>query len=102
MPKLTKRFVDSLKSQPAGQEAFYWDDDLPRFGLRRTVSGTLTWVVQYRADRQTRRMALGAVGVLTPDEARKEAIKRLAEVAKGGDPSTERRLKSHDMTVSDL
>lgn len=100
MPKLTKRYVDSLT--PSGKDKFYWDDDLPRFGLRQKPSGALTWVVQYRIGKHTRRMALGAVGVLTPDEARKEAIKRLAEVAKGGDPSTERRLKSHDMTVADL
>jgi integrase len=102
MPRLTKRFADSIKR--TGKEAFYWDDDLPGFGLRQKPSGALTWVIQYRerGHSQTRRMALGRVGVLTPDEARTEAKQKLAQVAKGGDPSTERRQKGLDMTIADL
>jgi integrase len=102
MPKLTKRFVDSIK--PGGKEAFYWDDDMPGFGLRQKPSGALTWVVQYRERGQghTRRMALSRVGILTPDEARTEAKAALAAVAKGKDPSAERRQKAKDITVAAL
>jgi hypothetical protein len=32
MPKLTKRVVDKVSAN--GPEAFYWDDELPGFGLR--------------------------------------------------------------------
>jgi hypothetical protein len=102
MPKLTKRFVDAIR--PTGKEAFYWDDDMPGFGLRQKPTGALTWVVQYRekGHGQTRRMALGRVGILTPAEARTEARGALAAVSKGRDPSSERRQHRKDITVSAL
>src|SRR5690606_29059321 len=54
--------------------------------------GAATYVVQYRtAGARQRRMALGRVGVLTPDEARGLARQALAAVAAGRDPAAERR-----------
>ena len=54
------------------------------FGIRVFPSGRKTYLVQYRAQGRTRRRAIGQLGVLTADEARKEARKLLGEVAKGG------------------
>ena len=80
LPKLTKRFVDALK--PVTRDTLYRDDDLTGFALRAKPSGARTWVVQYRNSAgRTRKLALGRVGVLTPDEARQRARKALGRVA---------------------
>lgn len=101
MPKLTKRFVDALK--PVERDTLYRDDDLAGFALRAKPSGVATWVVQYRNSAgRTRKLALGRVGVLTPDEARQRARKALGKVADGQDPSASRNAARGAMTVAAL
>ncbi len=101
MPKLTKRFVDALK--PVKRDTLYRDEDLSGFALRAKPSGARTWVVQYRNSAgRTRKLALGRVGVLTPDEARQHARKALGRVAAGEDPSATRNAARGAMTVADL
>jgi integrase len=101
VPKLTKRFVDALK--PVTRDILYRDSDLVGFGLRAKPSGVQTWVVQYRnSGGRTRKLALGRVGVLTPDEARQQARKALGRVAHGEDPSAIRQATRGAITVADL
>lgn len=101
MPKLTKRFVDALK--PVSRDTLFRDTDLVGFGLRVKPSGVATWIVQYRnAAGRTRKLALGKIGVLTPEEARRRARKHLGEVADGGDPSAVRNAARGAMSVSAL
>ena len=101
MPKLNKRFVDALK--PLTRDTLYRDSDLSGFALRVKPSGTTTWVVQYRNSAgRTRKLALGRVGVLTPDEARQRARKALGRVADGADPSATRNAARGAMTVTSL
>lgn len=101
MPKLTKRYVDTVPKPE--KDTVHWDDELPRFGLRVKPSGARTFVVQYRNSAgRTRKLALGRVGVLTPDEARLRARKALLSVADGGDPSAARHDRRKDLTVGEL
>lgn len=101
MPKLNKRFVDALKA--VTRDTLYRDRDLSGFALRVKPSGTATWVVQYRnAAGSTRKLALGRVGVLTPDEARQRARKALGRVADGAAPSATRNAARGAMTVASL
>lgn len=100
VPKITKKSVDAAK--PKDNEYFIWDDDLAGFGLRVFPSGKKSYVVQYRQHRRTRRIAIGAHGVFTPDEARKEAKGVLGEVARGGDPAEVKARARADMSVTDL
>jgi integrase len=101
LPKLTKRFVDAVK--PVKRDTLYRDDDLSGFALRAKPSGARTWVVQYRNSAgRTRKLALGRVGVLTPEEARQQARKALGRVAAGEDPSATRNAARGAMTVADL
>lgn len=79
--KLTKRSIDSLPLPEAGQ-ALYWDDELPGYGLRVT-KGAKTFIVQRRVAGKTVRVTLGKYGPLTPDQARKLAVKNLSELVQG-------------------
>lgn len=100
MPKLTKRTVDAAPIKE--RDYVLWDEALPRFGLRVRSSGTKTYVVQYRAKGRTRHVTVGRRGVLTPDQARRAALKLLAEVERGGDPSRERAAARRASTVAEL
>lgn len=88
--KLSKRVVDALES--VERRVIYYDAALKGFGLSVSPSGVKSWCVEYRpgaGGRRTpkRRMVLGSVGTLTPDQARLAARKILSAVALGGDPA---------------
>jgi hypothetical protein len=73
--RIGKRYVDNL--QTTGKEYFAWDGDLPGFGVRVRASGAKAYVFQYRAgagrSAPSRRVTIGSVGSLTPEQARKIA-----------------------------
>jgi integrase len=87
--KLTADFVKKAKAAPGLDRTIWWDEVLPGFGLMVTPSGHRSWVVQYRAQRKSRRLTINSV--LSLDDARKQAKSILGQVAKGGDPALERR-----------
>jgi integrase len=102
MAKLTKRIVDKADPVP-GCDAFVWDSELRGFGLRVKPTGVKSYLVQYRnADGRTRRLVLGKHGVLTPEQARRLAVQKLAAAAKGEDPSAERHAARAGMTVAEV
>jgi integrase len=101
MAKLTKRTVDSVQS--TGGDCFLWDGELPGFGLRAKASGAKSFVIQYRnANGRSRRLTVGRYGVLTVEEARKQARIALAEVSKGSDPAENRKLERGAVTIEAL
>ncbi len=89
--KLTKRSIDSLPLLETGQ-TLYWDDDLPGYGLRVT-KGAKAFVVQRRVAGKTVRVTLGKYGQLTPDQARKLAVKNLAELVQGVNVNAEKEAE---------
>ncbi len=100
MPRLTKRVVET--AEPRAADYFIWCDDLPGFGARVYPSGKRGHLVQYRADGRSRRVRLGLHGHLTCDEARKEAMALLGQVAKGENPAEERATRRKAMTEREL
>ncbi len=91
MAKITKRAVDALQPDKRG-DVFTWDSELRGFGVRVKPSGVKSFLIQYRnVEGRTRRLVLGQYGALTPENARELAREKLAGVAKGEDPSAERR-----------
>lgn len=87
--KLTKTIVDAIPHPESGQ-CLYWDSELRGFGVRVTP-GSKVYIVQKRVKGKTKRVKLGEHGVLTPDEARKEAIRHIAEMNKGEDPNQRKK-----------
>jgi len=102
MTRLSKRSVDAVQV-PAKGEVFVWDSELRGFGVRVKAGGLKTYLIQYRsADGRSRRHALGRHGVLTAEQARALALQKLAAVAQGSDPASERKAARAAMTVADL
>jgi integrase len=104
--RLDAKTIARLALPEGKTDAIFFDDDLAGFGLRLRASGEhlhRTWVAQYRVHGRTRRLKIGAVEKVSPDEARKAARKALAKVELGGDPQAERaekRLKASHSLIS--
>ena len=103
-PQITKRLVDGLKARPV--EYFVWDGSLPGFGVRVQVTGSVSYVVKYRAgsgrSAPTRRLTLAKAGTITPDEARTLAKKTLGSVAHGADPAAQRAAEKRASTLAEV
>jgi hypothetical protein len=86
--RITKRVVDGLKGRDS--EYFCWDPELVGFGVRVQPSGAKSYIVKYRVGTgrtaPTRRITIGAVGKLTPDQARTLAKKLLQACAAAREP----------------
>jgi integrase len=104
--KLTKRTVDAIRPDSSGGDTFVWDTGdgaIKGFGVRMKPSGVASFLVQYRTQQgRTRRLVLGRVGVLTPEQARTLATDRLKQVSEGGDPSADRHRLRDALTMSEL
>src|ERR1035437_8906010 len=100
--KLTKRSIATVNPDTA-PDIYVWDDDLAGFGLVLKPSGVNSFILQYRNRHGiSRRLTLGKVGVLTAEEARTRARKRLNEVTDGFDPAGDRAANRQAMKVSEL
>jgi integrase len=98
--KLTVRTMATISANPA-RDVYVWDDSLAGFGLRVKPSGVASFMLQFRnAEGVSRRITLGKAGVLALEEARKLAREKLAEVAKGFDPSADRQSARTAPTVA--
>jgi integrase len=102
--RITKRIVDRLQAMP--RDYAVWDAELPGFGVRVRASGGRSYVVLYRAGSgrgaPVRRVTLGSVGKLTPDQARSLAKKILGNVAHGLDPAAVKAGERATPAVSEL
>jgi integrase len=103
--KITSRAVDSLSA--GSKPAFLWDSEVTGFGVRVSPNGVKSYVIQYRPaggrSVLSRRLTIGHHGApWTPDMARKEALRLLGEVAKGGNPQAERSEARRAPTVAEL
>ncbi|RDI37193.1 integrase family protein [Aquicella lusitana] len=95
--KLSKSKVDELPfTEQAGAQAFYYDTELKGFGLRIS-NKTKTYIAETKVQGKTVRVSLGRHGVVTAEEARKEAKVQLAAMTKDVNPNQvqrENRIKT--------
>lgn len=97
MSRLTKRLVDAEIAK-AKREKRLWDDDPRGLGLRIKPNGFATFFIQYRSPvtfKKTRH-SIDQYGRLTIEQARAEAKRLFEAIAKGGDPTIEKRQSRHD------
>lgn len=87
--KLTKTVVDHCPLPSSGQR-FLRDAELKGFGLRVMASGAKSFIVEKRIDGHVKRITLARYGELTVEQARKQALKLLGQVAMGTNPIAER------------
>ena len=89
---ISHRLISSLKPGPSKYDVY--DTRLAGFAIRVQPTGRMAYYCIYDRARWIR---LGAVGVLTPEQARDKAIKVLADAANGIDPHAARKArKAHD------
>jgi integrase len=101
MPKLTKRGIDAVPADTPRK--ILWDSEIKGFGVIFLPSGVRSFVAQYRnANGRQRRVTLGRYGVLTVEQARKEARLVLARVAGGDDPAQEKQAERGAGSIAEL
>ncbi len=99
--RLTIKAIDSLQAN--GRDVVYWDDDVPRYGLRVKPSGVKSFVVMYRtAQGRARKLTLGRYGAWAPEQARVEAKRLLRLVDQGVDPAELVQQEREAITVAQL
>jgi integrase len=98
---LTARVVEAIRPDAASQ-VDYWDESLPRFGLRVSPGGRKTWIVFYRHNGRMRRMTLGVYPHTSLAEARSKAKDALHAVDHGSDPATTKAEERSAETFADL
>lgn len=93
-----------MKAAVPNKTTYYFDDDLAGFGLYRTTTGTGTYFAEFRpvAGGSKKRLKLGRVGTLKPNEAREAARKAIANAALGKDLAQNRSDERASLTVKAL
>ena len=95
------------KIVPGEKPRIVWDTRLTGFGIKVMPSGTLSFIVNYRADgggrkAPNRRMTIGRHGKISVARARQKAQEILGEAAGGKDPSKTRQEKRAVPSLGDV
>lgn len=91
---ITKRRVDAAKPGET-----IWDRKLSGYGLRVSKGGTKSYCLKFRSGAVQRWLTIGRHGPFTPETARKEAQRLLAEISLGNDPVATRQQAAKSETV---
>lgn len=103
--KLSKSTIDKLIPPADKDQMFYRDEVLKGFALRITRKGAKSFIVEKRIDGDPtpKRITLGSYGVLTAEQARKEAQKILGKIATGINPIEEKKeAQMHSIALKEV
>lgn len=97
--RITKSFVDKVdipqrNAQGVKTQVFHRDSLITGFCLRVTSGGVKSFIVEKRIFGKVKRITIGRYGNITVEQARKEAMKFLGQVATGHDPIAEKKAKN--------
>lgn len=98
--RLTKTIVE--RAEPGERDYLVWCGKAQGFGCRVWPSGKKTFIAQYRVAGRERKKTIGTYGVLTVEQARKEAEKYLALARTGQDLAGEERKARAEITIAQL
>ena len=93
MPNFTDRTLKALRLKPGQKDRLFFDTGCPGLGVRVMAAGSRVFIVQWSdcATRRKRREPIGVWGAITIEQARTAARAHLGEIARGLDPTAERR-----------
>ena len=98
--KLTKTRIETLQPQP--KEYTLWDSEVPGFFVRVLPSGTKTFGVFYRDERnRQRKRTIGSTAHLHVADARKQARSARSDVLRGYDPFEEQNRRRQIPSLTD-
>jgi hypothetical protein len=98
----TKIGLQIIAGMPTGP-FLIWDSAVKGFCCRRQFSDAITYSVFFRTRTGLQRwMKIGRHGIITPTEARAEAVRILRAVTLGEDPANERYALRSGATMSEL
>lgn len=84
--KLTKIAVENLPFAAKGKQVDYYDSELDGFGVRVSATGKKYFVRAHIGSRRVRVM-MKSIKLISAEDARKEALAKLGEMAQGIDPN---------------
>ncbi len=97
--RFTKSAIDGLP-YAQGRQVIYRDTALRGLAVR-VGARSKVFVVEGQLNKRTRRATIGRADVISVDEARKRAMKTLAEFSAGRDPRTaDREREQEELTVA--
>ena len=97
---LTERIIRDTK--PHAKDYIRWDDQVKGLGVRVRVSGTKTYILNYRVAGRERRMTMARTSEISLRAARARAGAVLVSIRAGeGDPLTRRRTAAVKPTVAE-
>lgn len=97
--KLTQAGLARLSLPKDTADKVFFDDELPRFGVRIRAGGSRKFVVHYQHNGGQRRHTIGTVASMSLDDARKKARKLLVAVDEGKDPAAEKAVTRADAAL---
>ena len=89
--KLTQRRIEALECPANKKDMLVFDDEQRGLGVRVTVGGGKSFLVQYSHAGEKRRMRLGSCSAISLAKARLAARELVGAVASGRDPASERK-----------
>ena len=89
--RFTQSRIAALQCPAGKRDALFFDDEQRGLGVRVMASGSKSFLVQYTAHGQKRRVPLGSCAAISLARAREAARVILGEVAKGADPAQDRK-----------
>lgn len=99
--KLTKTLLAGLTPPAAGKRLTINDTEVPKLAVRMTHTGIKAFYVIKRADASVAWIKLGVFPDMTVENARKEAVKVLAQFATGANPAAVKRAIKEEPTFSE-
>ena len=99
---LTDRLLRSLKTEQPRQDIKDLSFKGGEFGIRVSNNGRKRFFLRYRINGKRRRMVLGSYPALSLADARKKALKQIAQIEEGGDPAKARQERRKADTLGKL
>jgi integrase len=82
--KFTVESIKGLRLPPNKDEAIYFDDEVPGFGIRLRQGGSRRWIFQYKIGAKARRMSLGSADAITLKAAREGERDKAGKIIRPG------------------